>query len=69
MINWTADFTNDPNDDYNLIVEILYNKEEVAVIKQGEQGLEMKCYPNQSDLIIPVDWLLGLIQEYKKRIQ
>lgn len=27
---WSADFGNDPYDDYNLIVEILYNEKDVG---------------------------------------
>jgi hypothetical protein len=65
---WTADFTNDPYDDYNLIIEILYDGEEVAVIRQVQQRLEMKLYQNKEDLNIPVDWLFGLLLEAKKRI-
>mgnify|MGYP000901461224 CR=1 FL=1 len=59
MSGWTADFANDPFDDYNLIVEILFNDEDVAVIKQGKDGLEMKWYATDKDIIIPVEWLNG----------
>ena len=31
---WSADFGNDPYDDYNLIVEILYNEKDVAIIRK-----------------------------------
>jgi len=68
MKQWIADFANDPHDDYNLIVEILYDEEEIAVIKQGQQGLEMKWYPNQEELTVPVDWLSELFLETKRRI-
>ena len=69
MIGWTADFANDPFDDYNLIVEILFNNEDVAVIKQGNDGLEMKWYASEKDLIIPVQWLNGLLNEAKERLK
>ena len=69
MKQWTADFVNDPYDDYNLIVEILYDDEEIAVIKRGQQGLEMKCYPNKEELTIPIDWLAGLFSEARKRMR
>jgi hypothetical protein len=68
MKQWSADFANDPFDDYNSIVEILYGDEEIAVIKQGKQGLEIKWYPNKDEVIIPFDWLLGLLIEIKKRM-
>lgn len=31
---WSADFGNDLYDDYNLIVEILYNEKDVAIIRK-----------------------------------
>lgn len=68
MSGWTADFVNDPFDDYNLIVEILFNDEDVAVIKQGNNGLEMKWYASDKDLTIPVEWLNGLLNEAKERL-
>ena len=68
MRNWSADFGNDPNNDYNPIIEILCEDEEVAVIKEGKSGLEIKWYPNKEELIIPLDWLQGLLIEAKKRM-
>ena len=68
MRQWAADFANDPYDDYNLIVEILCDDKEVAVIKQMQQGLEMKWHPSKEELRIPVDWLLGLFLEAKERM-
>ena len=69
MSGWTADFANDPFDDYNLVAEILYDEEDVAVIKQGKDGLEMKWYPTDKDIIIPVEWLNGLLNEAKERLK
>jgi len=68
MKQWTADFCNDPYDDYNLIVEILFGDEEIAVIKQGHQGLELKWYPNEEEIVVPIVWLSGLFAEAKKRL-
>lgn len=69
MNKWTADFGNDPFDDYNLIVEILFNEKDVAVIKQCNDGLKLKWYASDNDLIIPVDWLMGLLKEAKERLK
>ncbi len=69
MSGWTADFANDPFDDYNLVAEILYDEEDVAVIKQDKDGLEMKWYPTDKDIIIPVEWLNGLLNEAKERLK
>lgn len=68
MKNWTADFTNNPFDDYNLIVEILCDDEEIAVIRQTSNGLELKWYPNDAELFVPLDWLSELLIEAKKRL-
>ena len=68
MDKWTADFTNNPFDDYSLIVEILYNDDDVAVIKNGEKGLELKLYPTEEELTIPLDWLTGLFSEAQKQL-
>ncbi|NLD49816.1 MAG: hypothetical protein GX660_21935 [Clostridiaceae bacterium] len=58
MSGWTADFANDPFDDYNLIVEILFNDEDVAVIKQGKDGLEMKWYATDKDILSRLNGLM-----------
>jgi len=68
MNQWAADFGNDPDDDYNLIVEILYDEEYVAVIKQSPNGLILKWYPSEIELNIPVDWLMGLFEEAQRRM-
>lgn len=37
MERWSADFVNNPNEDYNLMVEILYDEEEIAVVKKRRE--------------------------------
>jgi len=69
MSHWTADFTNDPFNDYEIVVEILYNDKDVAVIKQGVDGLEMKWYATESDIVIPVEWLSNLLNQAKERLR
>lgn len=44
MDEWTADYINNPYDDYNLVVEILYKDTDVAVISNGKDGMELKWY-------------------------
>lgn len=68
MSNWTADYANDPYNDYEMIVEILYNDEDIAVIRQGEGGLELKWYAHQNDLVVPLEWIADLFTEAKKRL-
>ena len=68
MSKWTADFTNDPFNDYEIVIEILYNDEEVAVIKQGDDGLEMKWYAAEDDIVVPVEWLSNLLNQAKEKL-
>jgi hypothetical protein len=68
MSKWTADFTNDPFNDYEIVVEILYHDEEIAVIKQGSDGLEMKWYAAETDIVIPVEWLSNLLNQAKEKL-
>jgi len=68
MNKWTADFTNNPFDDYNLMVELFFDEVEVASIKKGEKGLELKLYENNRDLCIPLNWLSDLILEFENKI-
>ena len=68
MDKWTADFGNDPYDDYNLIVIIYYNEKDVAIIKKIDKQLVLQWYVKDSKLEVPVDWLFGLLEEAKARL-
>ena len=68
MQEWSADFVNDPSDDYNLIVEVLCDDKDVAVIRNNGRELTIKWYPRASGLEVPVDWLIGLLSTAKERL-
>ena len=68
MSQWTANFINDPNNDYELMIEILCDDEEVCVIKHGESNLEFTLFSHNKDIVIPFDWLLGLMNEANKKL-
>ena len=69
MKKWSADFVNNPHEDYNLMIEILYDEEEVAVVKKDENDrLVMKWYPTEKELFIPVDWIIKLLNIAKERL-
>jgi hypothetical protein len=40
-----------------------------VVIKQGVDGLEMKWYATESDIVIPVEWLSNLLNQAKERLR
>lgn len=63
MSNWTANFINNPNHDYDLMIEICYNDKDVAIITQEKQGLVFKWYAHDKDFIIPFNWLFSLMNE------
>ncbi len=69
MIKWTADFVNDPNNDFELIAEVLCEGDDAAVLKKGNSGLELTFYAHNKDLIIPFDWLMGLMIEFNRRMK
>jgi len=68
MGSWAADIGNDPDDDYNLIMEILFDNEYVATIKRSPNGPTIKWYPNKNELTIPVNWLADILEEAKRSI-
>lgn len=61
MTEWSADILTDPDNDYEMIIEILYNDVDVGVIREGKDGLVLKWYANQDDISVPLDWLANLI--------
>lgn len=66
MSEWVADFVNDPKDDYNLVIEILYKGQEIGVIKHKKHNLKLLLYPHDENISIPLDWLFALINEINK---
>jgi len=63
MLGWAADYTNDPNNDYELVIEILYNDLDVGMICMGEKGLVLKWYASQVDINVPLDWFANLLSK------
>ena len=68
MRQWEADFANDPNDDFNITVEILCDDKEVALIKQSHDGLLINWHPHSEELVVSLDWLSGLLLEAKRSL-
>jgi hypothetical protein len=69
MSQWAADFTNDPNNNYELMVEILYNGEDVGVIKRGKSGMELVWFDHSMNLTVLFDWLLEIMNNAKVSFQ
>lgn len=68
MSQWTADFINDPNNDYELMIEIRYDNEEICLIKHGKSELEFILFSHNKDIVIPFNWLLKLMNEASKNL-
>ena len=61
MAKWTADVTNDPNQDFDLVVELLEDGEYRARVKRcpaGEAVLQVYEGPGFS---VPLDWLRSIL--------
>ena len=68
MKGWSADFVNDPNNDFDIVVDISYEDKIVAIIRQGNDGLEIHWYNNEK-LVIPVDWFVKLLLDVKDNLK
>jgi len=51
FMEWTAQYCNDPEHDFDLVIEILYNDEDVVMIRYREQ-LELIGFANKSHLFL-----------------
>jgi hypothetical protein len=68
MEKWTADFVNNPGNGYELIVEILHDDHDVAIIKKENKELKIVWYAHTKELNVPFNWLLELMDEAKKTL-
>jgi hypothetical protein len=66
MEKLTADWGSDPDDNCNLILEIVHDYHDVAIIYQRKHGLIIKWYREWNGIAIPVDWFSGLLLAAKK---
>ena len=68
MPEWSADFINDPNSDFDVVLEVRCNDDDVAVIRKKKKKIEFTWYANQKDLTIPGELLLELIKVAEERL-
>ena len=69
MEKWTADYVNDPNKDFDLIVEICCNGEEIGIIVFEENELVINIYEHKKDIKIPVGWFCKLLNDAVKQLK
>lgn len=70
---WTAEFSNDPENDFNLYVELLEDDEYKARIYYDTNEIVCIRFYGGSEAILSFDWLSGIIKElsstYSKKTQ
>ena len=66
MKQWTSYFVNDPDDNYNVVFEILHDDGNMAVVRQSQHGLLLKWYLATNECTIPVDLFLELLLKAKE---
>lgn len=66
---WNANFINDPDRDFELMVEICYEGIDVAIITQEKQDLELKIYKNDKNIVIPFEWLFEVMNKARDALK
>ncbi len=69
MPKWQALYINDPNQDYDLTLEIQLDDVDVGWIRRGEDGLELVWYAHPQHIKVPVTWLRELLQEAEETLK
>lgn len=62
---WNALFVNDPDNDYNLMIELEYEEENVGYIVRKENRIEVVFYPSVNKITLPLDWLENVLDKAK----
>jgi len=62
---WENLVCNDPDDDYNLVIELWYNNINRGIVKWNrvEEKYDFIVYPSSNEFIISCDMLQGIIDE------
>ena len=70
MEQWKTYFVNDPDDDFNIVMEVLYDDiDVVAVIKPDSGKIIMRWYPYKEVVDIPIDFLSELVTKDKEEFK
>lgn len=69
MNNWNSEITNNPDDDYNLYIELLNGEDYVGkIFRDTDKKLKLQVYSDESTSSIPCDWLMKIIESAEKDI-
>jgi len=64
-MEWTAEITNDPLNDYAIIAEILFDGHYIGRLFIDNGNLYLKMYPLKKIIDIPFLWLSSIAEELK----
>jgi hypothetical protein len=65
-MTWTAEITNDPSSDYDLYIELLENHEYRGRIERQGARLVLRLYSPEA--AVPVEWLIGILEQAAKDV-
>jgi hypothetical protein len=62
---WEFFIVNDPDDDYNLYIELQHNEKDSGIVKwnQTNKQYEFIIYPSDEELILSCDILKNILNE------
>jgi len=59
---WKADITNDPNDDYNLVIDLKQNKNHIGRLYIHNEELFLRLYSSSKHIDVPAKWLENILK-------
>lgn len=62
MQKLVADYVNDPENNFDLMVEILSEDKEIAMIRKVEGEYRLVVFKSSEDIEIPLSWLNDVIK-------
>lgn len=65
---WIAEVINNPDDDFNLIIEISNDEKYYGRIIRVQDQIQLIWYPNIDESVVPVEWLLSLLVKAKAEL-
>ncbi|MEZ4300250.1 MAG: hypothetical protein R3B70_35210 [Polyangiaceae bacterium] len=69
MGTWTADVGNDPNQDFDLCIELMEDGEYRGKLQRDLSGtLQLTVYPAPKGVVFPVDWLLSMMNGAREEL-
>lgn len=67
-MKWSAEITNNPDDDHNLVIEILNTDTYIGRLKKINNEIIFQVYETDRNLNIPINWLKKIIDKAEKEL-